>query len=155
MDQATKFIIASVVAAPALDQLGATSDPANVDCLAGVWARDAAERIGPVPTDRYGLAIQGTRRIAEARASWWAGGPAMPGGRDQGSTAEREPAFRRGYAAGVIGAPATLPDADLATPSPTVTVDTGQGVFDVWVVNPECKQKWNSLDDFPLYAWGQ
>ncbi len=103
-DQATKLIIASVAAAPALDQLGATSDPANVDCLAGVWARDAAERIGPVPTDRYGLAIQGTRRIAEARASWWAGGPAMPGGLDQGSTAEREAAFRRGYAAGVIGA---------------------------------------------------
>ena len=60
-----------------------------------------------------------------------------------------------GNAAGVIVAPATLPDADLSTPSPTVTVDTGQGVFDVWVVNPECKQKWNSLDDFPLYAWGQ
>lgn len=101
-DQATKLIIASVAAAPALDQLGAASDPARADCLAGVWAREAADRIGPVPPGRYGLALQGTRRIAEARAGWWGDGPAAPGGLELGSTAEREAAFRRGYADGGI-----------------------------------------------------
>ena len=58
-----------------------------------------------------------------------------------------------GHDAGVIVAPATAQDADSTTPSPTVTMDTGYGAFDVWVVNPDCKQIEDNLDDFPLYDW--
>ena len=58
-----------------------------------------------------------------------------------------------GSDAGVIVAPAITPAADPATPNPTLTVDTGYGAFDVWVVNPECKKVEQSLDDFPLYEW--
>lgn len=99
-DQATKLVIAAVAAGPALDQLGGSGSVAGTDCLAGVWARDAARRIGPVPEGRYGLAILGTRRVAEARASWWGGGPEALGGLGLGTIAEREAAFQRGYAAG-------------------------------------------------------
>lgn len=58
-----------------------------------------------------------------------------------------------GSEAGVIVAPATAVDADPSTPSPAVTIDTRYGQFDVWVVNPECKQIEDALDDFPLYQW--
>ena len=39
-------------------------------------------------------------RVAEARASWWGGGPEALGGLGLGTIAEREAAFQRGYAAG-------------------------------------------------------
>lgn len=58
-----------------------------------------------------------------------------------------------GHDAGVIVAPAIVPDADPTTPSPTVTLDTRYGAFDVWVVNPDCKEVKKNLDDFPLYEW--
>ncbi len=55
--------------------------------------------------------------------------------------------------AGVIVTPAMPEDADPATPSPTFTVDTTYGAFDVWVVNPECQKIEKKLDDFALYEW--
>lgn len=58
-----------------------------------------------------------------------------------------------GHDAGVIVAPAITPDTDPATPSPTVTLETRYGAFDVWVVNPDCKQIETNLDDFALYEW--
>ena len=58
-----------------------------------------------------------------------------------------------GHDAGVIVAPAISPDADPATPSPAVTLETRYGAFDVWVVNPDCKEIEMNLDDFPLYEW--
>jgi hypothetical protein len=58
-----------------------------------------------------------------------------------------------GHDAGVIVAPAIVPDADPTTPSPAVTLDTRYGAFDVWVVNPDCKEIEKNLDDFPLYEW--
>ncbi len=100
-DQATKLLIAAAAAGPALDQLGGDGAVTGTDCLAGVWARDAEGRIGPVPEGRYGLAIQATRRVAEARANWWGSGAGEPlGGLGLGTLAEREAAFRRGYASG-------------------------------------------------------
>ena len=103
-DQATKLLIASVATAPVLVQFGLAGDVARGDCLAGVWAREAAARIGSVPEGRYGLAIQATRRVDEARADWWGRRPATLGGFDLGATADRDAAFRRGYAAGEIEA---------------------------------------------------
>ncbi len=58
-----------------------------------------------------------------------------------------------GHDAGVIVAPAISPDTDPATPSPAVTLETRYGAFDVWVVNPDCKEIETNLDDFPLYEW--
>lgn len=62
-------------------------------------------------------------------------------------------AMYAGDDAGVIVAFAIPDDADPATPSPTYTIDTTDGSFDVWVVNPECEKVEQVLDDFALYEW--
>ncbi len=70
-----------------------------------------------------------------------------------------------GVEAGVVVAPAVLVDdigmsalptpSDQAPPSPSASIDTPVGMFDVWVVDPQCEQVAASLDDFALYDWAQ
>ena len=58
-----------------------------------------------------------------------------------------------GNDAGVIVAPATVPADDSQTSSPTVTVESRYGAFDVWVVDADCTEVESTLVDFSLYQW--
>jgi predicted metalloprotease len=72
----------------------------QADCLTGVWAAEAAGRLGEVPEGFWGELVRSWRNVAEAS------GGRVPEGFDpfaSGAREEREAAFAAGYAAGALG----------------------------------------------------
>lgn len=68
------------------------------DCLAGLWAAAAVERIGVVPEGLYGRAIEGARRATDSIAVPGRNAAVSLNGFDLGRPAARDAAFRAGYA---------------------------------------------------------
>lgn len=120
-DMGGKLIIAQIAAAPLQDQLGILAEvkargreatPAErlamtealalqADCLTGLWAREAASRIGPVPAGRYALSLQGARSVIAAQMPWRAA-PLTAHLFGPGTPVERETAFQMGYVTGAL-----------------------------------------------------
>ncbi len=102
-ERATAAFVARASAAHAQAALGAPAGAEAGDCLAGVWAGDAAPRIGAVSPDLYGRMLVSAREVAQDGTTPAAGwrDPALfaPGAR-----AGRQAAFARGLAAGTLAA---------------------------------------------------
>lgn len=76
----------------------------QADCLTGVWAAQAAGRVGPVPGGFWGQLVWSWRNVA---AEMQAEGRRAPEGFDPfatGSREDREAAFARGYGGRELGA---------------------------------------------------
>lgn len=121
-DKGIKLIVAQQTAAALQDQLGVLGAVAaksavsgsrqrqamelavalQADCLTGVWAADASQRLGTIRPGLYSAAIQGTRRVTEAQAEWGHGAPWTKNSLGLGLLPDREAAFATGYAAGKL-----------------------------------------------------
>ncbi len=100
-DQAGKLLIAQIAADAVLDWFGPRGGEAmeralRVDCLTGVWAADARDRLGDVPEGRYGLALLGARRILDSQET----SGMILNSFGLGSFEERDVSFRKGYLSG-------------------------------------------------------
>lgn len=98
-ERAAALFVARLSAAHAAAQLGLSDRPEAADCLAGVWARDAAARIGPVAPDLYGRMLTSAREVLRET-----GGDGAHDARlfAHGERTLREAGFARGLAAGEI-----------------------------------------------------
>lgn len=74
----------------------------QADCLAGVWARKAEGRIGPVQAGRYGAVMGVVRRVAQELQQRGHTAPTSYNAYHLGGIAEREAAFAAGYRAGEL-----------------------------------------------------
>ncbi len=102
-ERAAAVFVARASAAHAQAALGAQPSAETGDCLVGVWARDAAPRIGAVSPDLYGRMLVSAREVAAevtpAAAGWSDATLFAPGAR-----AGRQAAFERGLEAGTLAA---------------------------------------------------
>jgi len=102
-ERASATFVARASAAHAQAVLGAAAGAEAGDCLAGVWARDAARRIGEVSPDLYGRMLVSAREVAAettAPAAGWRDAALFA----SGARAGRQAAFARGQAAGTLAA---------------------------------------------------
>jgi uncharacterized protein len=74
----------------------------QADCLAGVWARRAEARIGPVEAGRYGAVMSAVRAVAQEVQQRGHTAPTSYNAYHLGGIAERETAFVAGYRAGEL-----------------------------------------------------
>jgi predicted metalloprotease len=99
--RATTTFVARAVAGHAQAQLGAGGDAETGDCLVGVWAADAAPRIGVVSPDLYGRMLVSAREVA-AETTAAAAGWRDPALFARGARTSRQSGFARGLEAGGI-----------------------------------------------------
>jgi predicted metalloprotease len=71
----------------------------QADCLAGIWARKAEARIGPVEPGRYGEVMTAVRTVAQELQQRGHTAPTSYNAYHLGEIAEREAAFATGYRA--------------------------------------------------------
>jgi hypothetical protein len=71
----------------------------QADCLAGIWARKAEGRIGPVEPGRYGAVMTAVRTVAQELQQRGHTAPTSYNAYHLGEIAEREAAFATGYRA--------------------------------------------------------
>ena len=76
----------------------------QADCLAGVWARGAAETLGTLDDGDIGEALNAAARIGDDTLQANAGRRPMPDSFTHGTSAQRQRWFATGYRAGDMGA---------------------------------------------------
>lgn len=97
-ERASAVFVARASAAHAQADLGLSGGSAQADCLAGVWAGDAAPRIGAVSPDLYGRMLVSAREVADEGATGWRDAELFA----PGARGARQDAFARGLEAGAL-----------------------------------------------------